>query len=69
MACWTLIKVAGATISGRFKTLETVPMETRALRATWRTLTVMAQFFVLMGDKSRKAYLTLVLEGKSLKKS
>jgi hypothetical protein len=47
--------VAGATISGRLSTLDTVPIETRALRATWRTLTVMTGFFAFKGDKSRKA--------------
>jgi hypothetical protein len=50
IACWTLTSVAGATISGRFRTLETVPIDTRALRATWRTLTVMREFLALRGD-------------------
>jgi hypothetical protein len=55
IACCTFSSVAGATISGRLSTLETVPIETRALRATWRTLTVMTRFFAFEGDKSRKA--------------
>jgi hypothetical protein len=55
IACCTFSRVAGATISGRLSTLETVPIETRALRATWRTLTVMTRFFAFKGDKSRKA--------------
>jgi hypothetical protein len=56
IACCTFTKVVGATISGRLRTLETVPIETRALRATWRTLTVMTGFFAFKGDKSRNGY-------------
>jgi hypothetical protein len=46
--------VAGVTISGRFNTFETVPTDTRALRATWRTLTVMKEFLGSAVEKSRK---------------
>lgn len=53
IACWTLINVDGATISGRFRTLDTVPIETRALRATWRTLTFMSEVLAQWGEKSR----------------
>ena len=39
MAARTRSAVAGATLSGRFSTFETVPTETAATAATSRTLT------------------------------